>query len=333
MSTCSPRGRTQLRAANRRRGRSIVQRRRRRPRGPLRADRPAAALKSAKASPRTVAVALAETPLAHREGDLRAIARMPDDEQRALIRSMRSPRRAAPDPARGANARRGAGRPPTRRRRHPPVSTPSSAPGTAPTTPTGKASATGSRNRQRGHRNDSHPLPKKARFGIPAIPDGDHAPHAVPTYNTPVFHHFRRAAMTPQPAECRRAAIYARYSSDLQNPRSIDDQIHICRARGARPRGHRHRNLPRSARTGTTMRNRTRAQEHDDRRQGAPLRRRHRRGPGQDQPRPGGHMSRLQTPPLPRHRPHHPSRTAKITAMHVGLRGLMNEAYITKHGR
>jgi len=31
-----------------------------------------------------------------------------------------------------------------------------------------------------------------------------------------------------------RAALYARYSSDLQNPQSIDDQLRVCRQLAAR---------------------------------------------------------------------------------------------------
>ena len=61
-----------------------------------------------------VAAALAETHLAHREGDLRAIARMPHDEQRELIRDIRAldepprtlrdvrPPEAAPEPGEAA---------------------------------------------------------------------------------------------------------------------------------------------------------------------------------------------------------------------------------------
>jgi len=33
-----------------------------------------------------------------------------------------------------------------------------------------------------------------------------------------------------------RAAIYARYSSDLQSAASIDDQVRLCRERAAQPR-------------------------------------------------------------------------------------------------
>ena len=35
--------------------------------------------------------------------------------------------------------------------------------------------------------------------------------------------------MQPKPVDARRAAIYARYSTDLQNDRSIDDQVALCR--------------------------------------------------------------------------------------------------------
>ena len=39
---------------------------------------------------------------------------------------------------------------------------------------------------------------------------------------------------TQAPARSMRVAIYARYSSDAQSERSIDDQIRICRARAER---------------------------------------------------------------------------------------------------
>lgn len=62
--------------------------------------------------------------------------------------------------------------------------------------------------------------------------------------------------MTLHRAEGTRAAIYARYSSDLQNPRSIDDQIHVCRAHVRDLGGVVARIYRDPARTGTTMRER-----------------------------------------------------------------------------
>ena len=36
------------------------------------------------------------------------------------------------------------------------------------------------------------------------------------------------------PSNPKKVAIYARYSSDLQNPRSINDQIRVCKDRANR---------------------------------------------------------------------------------------------------
>ena len=62
--------------------------------------------------------------------------------------------------------------------------------------------------------------------------------------------------MNLQRAERTRAAIYARYSSDLQNPRSIDDQVHICRAKVLALGGVVAEIYRDPARTGTTMHDR-----------------------------------------------------------------------------
>lgn len=133
--------------------------------------------------------------------------------------------------------------------------------------------------------------------------------------------------MNPDRAENPRAAIYARYSSDLQNPRSIDDQVHVCRAR-VRDLGGVVTEVYRDpARTGTTMRDRpalkgmmtaARAGLFDvvvaealDR-------------ISRDQEDICHIYKRLRFHDIGLLT----LEDGEITAMHVGIRGLMNEAYI-----
>ncbi|MCY3732547.1 MAG: recombinase family protein, partial [Rhodospirillaceae bacterium] len=60
----------------------------------------------------------------------------------------------------------------------------------------------------------------------------------------------------PLVSDAPRVAIYARYSSDLQNPRSIDDQIHLCRRRLANDGVPRSRTYTDSAHTATHIHDR-----------------------------------------------------------------------------
>lgn len=133
--------------------------------------------------------------------------------------------------------------------------------------------------------------------------------------------------MTPDRMQGSRAAIYARYSSDLQNPRSIDDQIHVCRAHvralGATVAGV----YPDPARTGTTMRDRPALRE-------MMIAARQRRfdlvvAEALDR------ISRDQEDichVYKRLRFHDVNlvtlEDGPITAMHVGIRGLMNDDYV-----
>lgn len=128
-------------------------------------------------------------------------------------------------------------------------------------------------------------------------------------------------------AETPRAAIYARYSSDLQNPRSIDDQIHICRAHVRALGGTVAGIYPDPARTGTTMRDRPALSEMMT----AARQRRFDVVVAEALDR----ISRDQEDichVYKRLRFHDVDlvtlEDGEITAMHVGIRGLMNDAYV-----
>ena len=133
--------------------------------------------------------------------------------------------------------------------------------------------------------------------------------------------------MNLQRAERTRAAIYARYSSDLQNPRSIDDQVHVCRAR-VRALGGVVTEIYRDpARTGTTMRDRPALKDLMTAARGGlfdlviaeALDRISR-----DQEDICHVYKRLRFHDIDLIT----LEDGEITAMHVGIRGLMNDAYV-----